>query len=188
MEDETKNETAQQQEPAPEPQAKTYSEEDYNALQAKLDAVTGQLNDANSKIQSYTEMDIDGIKQSAADWQKKYEAAQNQMQQMEYSAKLDKFVAQQGCRNPIYADYLKFQFIPSAWRETWADVLPEKVYEFQSTPSVWRETQIRQRPLPPAKHFNPLPPYGGRPVEVFPFVRRNCISIHSLRMEGDSAV
>ena len=109
MEDETKNEPTQQQEQTPEPQAKTYSEEDYNALQAKLDAVTGQLYDANSKIQSYTEMDIDGIKQSAADWQKKYEAAQNQMQQMEYSAKLDKFVAQQGCRNPIYADYLKRQ-------------------------------------------------------------------------------
>ena len=106
MEDETKNEPTQQQGQTPEPQAKTYSEEDYNALQAKLDAVTGQLNDANSKIQSYTEMDIDGIKQSAADWQKKY------------SAKLDKFVAQQGCRNPIYADYLKFQFIPSIRRET----------------------------------------------------------------------
>ena len=78
-------------------------------MQAKLDAVTGQLNDANSKIQSYTEMDVDGIKRSAADWQKKYEAAQEQMQQLEYSAKLDKFVAQQGCRNPIYADYLKRQ-------------------------------------------------------------------------------
>ena len=62
MEDETKNEPTQQQEQTPEPQAKTYSEEDYKALQAKLDAVTGQLNDANSKIQSYTEMDIDGIK------------------------------------------------------------------------------------------------------------------------------
>jgi hypothetical protein len=110
MEDETENEPTQQEQ-TPEPQAKTYSEEDYKALQAKLDAVTGQLNDANSKIQSYTEMDI-------ADWQKKYEAAQNQMQQMEYSAKLDKFVAQQGCRNPIYADYLKFQFIPSIRRET----------------------------------------------------------------------
>lgn len=109
MEDETKNEPAQQQEQTQEPQAKTYSEADYNALQAKLDAVTGQLNDANSKIQSYVDMDIDGIKQSAADWQKKYEAAQDQMQQLEYSTKLDKFVAQQGCKNPIYADYLKRQ-------------------------------------------------------------------------------
>ena len=109
MEDETKNEPVQQQEQAPEPQAKTYSEADYNALQAKLDAVTGQLNDANDKIKSYADMDIDGIKQSAADWQKKYEAAQDQMQQLEYSTKLDKFVAQQGCKNSIYADYLKRQ-------------------------------------------------------------------------------
>ena len=109
MEDETKNEPEQQQEQAQEPQAKTYSEADYNALQAKLDAVTEQLNDANSKIQSYADMDIDGIKQSAADWQKKYEAAQDQMQQLEYSTKLDKFVAQQGCKNQIYADYLKRQ-------------------------------------------------------------------------------
>lgn len=62
MEDETKNEPTQQQEQTPEPQAKTYSEADYKALQAKLDTVTEQLNDANSKIQSYTEMDIDGIK------------------------------------------------------------------------------------------------------------------------------
>ena len=83
MEDETKNEPAQQQEQTQEQQAKTYSEADYNALQAKLDAVTGQLNDANDKIKSYADMDIDGIKQSAADWQKKYEAAQDQMQQLE---------------------------------------------------------------------------------------------------------
>ena len=92
-----------------EPQAKTYSEADYNALQEKLNATAAQLNEANNKIKSYSDMDIDGIKQSAADWQKKCEAAQDQMQKMEYSAKLDKFVAQQGCKNPIYADYLKRQ-------------------------------------------------------------------------------
>lgn len=109
MEDETKKEPTQQQEQTPEPQEKTYSEEDYNALQAKLDTVTGQLNEANNKIKSYSDMDIDGIKQSAADWQKKCEAAQDQMQKMEYDAKLDKFVAKQGCKNPIYADYLKRQ-------------------------------------------------------------------------------
>ena len=35
MEDETENEPTQQEQ-TPEPQAKTYSEEDYKALQAKL--------------------------------------------------------------------------------------------------------------------------------------------------------
>ena len=35
------------------------------------------------------------------------------------------------------------------------------------------------------KHFNPLPPYGGRPAAIMQHVDRCLISIHSLRMEGD---
>ena len=79
--------------------------------------------------------------------------------------------------------------------------------EFQSTPSAWRETQPlpahrRQgghfNPLPPhggrrcsrrsqtvLRHFNPLPPHGGRPDRRYCHGKRLCISIHSLRMEGD---
>ena len=34
-------------------------------------------------------------------------------------------------------------------------------------------------------HFNPLPPYGGRPVYTYPAAQELYISIHSLRMEGD---
>ena len=37
------------------------------------------------------------------------------------------------------------------------------VIAFQSTPSVWRETDRHSARLSPAKDFNPLPPYGGRP-------------------------
>ena len=33
---------------------------------------------------------------------------------------------------------------------------------FQSTPSVWRETAPLRSIFPFSKHFNPLPPYGGR--------------------------
>ena len=78
---------------------------------------------------------------------------------------------------------------------------------FQSTPSAWRET--RGSPGIPVPHwnFNPLPPHGGRlnsirgqlistifqstpsawretllAVRIF---QHQCISIHSLRMEGD---
>lgn len=88
---------------------KTYSEAEYNALQEQLKAVNDQLNDANKSIQSYKDMDIDSIKQSAADWEKKYKAAEQQRVAQEYSTKLDKFVAQQGCKNAVYADYLKRQ-------------------------------------------------------------------------------
>ena len=34
-------------------------------------------------------------------------------------------------------------------------------------------------------HFNPLPPHGGRPEQDLRFLSSSCISIHSLRMEGD---
>ena len=80
-------------------------------------------------------------------------------------------------------------------------------FSFQSTPSAWRETSTsfsarsissHFNPLPPhggrlnlhlsfppIRYFNPLPPHGGRPLRSK--VERNdgCISIHSLRMEGD---
>ena len=102
-------------------------------------------------------------------------------------------------------------------------------FVFQSTPSVWRETALpkhreRRRPISihslrvegdqmfsfgsqPIKHFNPLPPCGGRPrydiiilvtvsFQSTPSVWRETdryrlcrawqmISIHSLRVEGD---
>ena len=56
-----------------------------------------------------------------------------------------------------------FQSTPSAWRETIMRCFPSSTGRFQSTPSAWRETPI-------ACQFNNL----------------QNISIHSLRMEGDS--
>ena len=79
---------------------------------------------------------------------------------------------------------------------------------FQSTPSAWRETLIYLGMIWRKKNFNPLPPHGGRLAT--PSAIRYCskfqstpsawretyssggiwgclhISIHSLRMEGDS--
>ena len=58
--------------------------------------------------------------------------------------------------------------------------------EFQSTPSAWRETQS-DRPYDGCRvYFNPLPPHGGRRGCPHRAVRSVAISIHSLRMEGDS--
>ena len=57
---------------------------------------------------------------------------------------------------------------------------------FQSTPSAWRETsQVLGVDLS-GDYFNPLPPHGGRPAKVPCFVLLHVISIHSLRMEGDT--
>ena len=82
------------------------------------------------------------------------------------------------------------------------------VFAFQSTPSAWRETVITSFSIFIIAHFNPLPPHGGRRRSLSKLYSKNefqstpsawretrscasrvsvqCISIHSLRMEGDS--
>ena len=57
---------------------------------------------------------------------------------------------------------------------------------FQSTPSAWRETDTTLDRLSCNDHFNPLPPHGGRQRVLHNYSFTESISIHSLRMEGDS--
>ena len=42
------------------------------ALETERDGLKTQLSDANTAIQSYKDMDIDGIKQKASEWETKY--------------------------------------------------------------------------------------------------------------------
>ena len=80
-----------------------------------------------------------------------------------------------------------FQSTPSVWRET-SNILDtsKKPVTFQSTPSVWRETGGVNGPHHLATDFNPLPPCGGRRHRINIICVRHAISIHSLRVEGDS--
>ena len=64
--------------------------------------------------------------------------------------------------------------------------IPYTTYTFQSTPSVWRETGCSRTCGTAAAYFNPLPPYGGRLIPFCSAAYAADISIHSLRMEGDS--
>lgn len=53
-------------------EGKYISLEKYNERGTELSGVRQQLTEANAAIQSYKDMDIDGIKKSAADWETKY--------------------------------------------------------------------------------------------------------------------
>ena len=102
-----------------------------------------------------------------------------------------------------------FQSTPSAWRETMIDTDGTvRFVGFQSTPSAWRETCHFFHSFLIFLYFNPLPPHGGRPYQASCPPQKNSfqstpsawrettvssthssgrqISIHSLRMEGDS--
>lgn len=58
-------------------------------LTTERDGLKTQLSDANAAIQSYKDMDIEGIKQSAADWETKYntdtQALKDQLEGVKYS-------------------------------------------------------------------------------------------------------
>ena len=68
------------------------SKDKLDAKIAELANVRAQLEDAGKQIQSYKDMDIDGIKAAAKDWETKYKAdtekLQAQLRDQEYDAKI----------------------------------------------------------------------------------------------------
>ncbi len=82
--------------------------------------------------------------------------------------------------------YSRFQSTPSAWRATALYSLIVTAQRFQSTPSAWRATAHYKSRHLGGVDFNPRPPRGGRHHTVFVNDNRNLISIHALRVEGDT--
>lgn len=73
------------------------SKADFNLKNEELKSVRGQLNDAKTTIQSYKEMDIDGIKQSAANWETRYntdtQALKDQLEDIKYGHAVEQAVS-----------------------------------------------------------------------------------------------
>lgn len=71
------------------------AKEKLDAKITELKGVQQQLTDANATIQSYKDMDVDGIKKSVTDWEQKYEkdtaALKKQMEEQEYTHQKDMF-------------------------------------------------------------------------------------------------
>ncbi|MDE6779888.1 MAG: hypothetical protein K2J40_00300, partial [Ruminococcus sp.] len=71
-------------EQSPEQAVKTYTEQEYNALKSQLDT-------ANQTIQSYKDMDIDGIKASVEDYKQKWEQSENDRKAFEHKTRVGGF-------------------------------------------------------------------------------------------------
>ena len=69
--------------------AKAEMQNTITTLTAERDGLATQLSDANTAIQSYKDMDIDGIKKAATDWETKYnadtKALKDQLEGVKYS-------------------------------------------------------------------------------------------------------
>jgi hypothetical protein len=101
MEEETKQEQG-----GTEPTAKTYTEAEYNALQEQLTAMQSQLSTANETIQSYKDMDIDGIQASVAEYKQKWEQSEADRKAFEYQTRLGQYVKILGLRDDIYEQHV----------------------------------------------------------------------------------
>lgn len=91
----------------------------FDAKVTELEGVQTQLTDANAQIQSYKDMDIDGIKKSVTDWETKYNAdtaalqQKIQEQETEFAAKtyLGGFkYANDLVKEAIYAKFMEKKF------------------------------------------------------------------------------
>lgn len=91
----------------------------FDAKLTELDGVKEQLNAANETIQSYKDMDIEGIKQSITDWEQKYnndtDALRRQLAEQEKNHSLDMFLggyqfSSKAAKDGIRADFISKNF------------------------------------------------------------------------------
>lgn len=91
------------------------SKEKYGELDTAKKGFEKQLKEANATINSYKEMDIDGIKKSAEDWEKKYnEDTQKLNQQIENDRKAfaaERYIAGQKIKSPLSRKAILQEFL-----------------------------------------------------------------------------
>ena len=91
------------------------SKEKYGELDTAKKGIEKQLKEANDTIESYKDMDIEGIKKSAADWKKKYdEDTQKKNQQIEADRKAfaaERYIAGQKIKSPLSRKAILQEFL-----------------------------------------------------------------------------
>lgn len=79
--------------------------ENYIRLQIESSGYKKQIEDANKEIKSYKDMDIEGIKKSAADWEEKYNtdtaALNQQLETQKKSFAAERFLDGQKIKSPL---------------------------------------------------------------------------------------
>ena len=91
------------------------AKEKFDAKETELKGVKQQLSDANTTINSYKEMDIDGIKKSAKDWEDKYnhdtQELNDKLAKQEREHQTDRYLDTVGLKpGAMYRDYVRRAF------------------------------------------------------------------------------
>lgn len=91
------------------------SKEKFDTKVTELKGVQQQLADANKEIQSYKDMDIEGVKKSSKDWEEKYnkdtQALKDQIAAQERSHQTDRYLDTVGIKpGAMYREFVKKAF------------------------------------------------------------------------------
>ena len=89
--------------------------ENYTRLQTESSGYKKQLDDANGVIKSYKDMDIDGIEQSAKDWETKYtegtKKLQDQLASQEKTFAAERYLDGQKIKSPLSRKTILNEFL-----------------------------------------------------------------------------
>lgn len=102
-------------------------------IQAEKDAaaaVQTQLDTANTTIQSYKDMDIDGIKASVEDYKRKWEKSEADRKAFEHRTKLSQYVKGLGLKDDVYEKHV-------------IDLLTEKEVKFEGDKLIGGEDVLK---------------------------------------------
>lgn len=89
--------------------------ENYTRLQTESAGYKQQLADANKEIKSYKDMDIEGIRKAAADWEEKYNTDTQKLQEkidsQERSFAAERFLDGQKIKSPLSKKQILHEFL-----------------------------------------------------------------------------
>ena len=187
---------------------KTEMQNTIATLTTERDGLKTQLSDANAAIQSYKDMNIEGIKQSAADWETKYntdtQALKDQLERTKYGYAVENAVGNlkftsESAKKAFLADLTAKKLPIQESKLLRLEDFAKIDWILISPPHAGRDLQIHFSPSLPcnfnppspcgegrdfnakrdaAIHFNPPSPCGEG-LEPFPDDRDfPCISIH----------
>ena len=117
---------------------------DIKAEQDAAAAVQTQLDEASKTIQSYKDMDIDGIKASVEDYKQKLEQSEADRAAFEYRTKLSQYVKGLQLKNDVYEKYV-------------TDLLTSKELKFDGDKLIGADDVVQQFRTAHADAFAPNP-------------------------------
>lgn len=155
------------------------SKEKYLSEKTRADGLEGQLNDANTEIESYKGMDIEGIKKSADEWKAKYETdtsdLQKKMEQQTYGYEAERYLG-------------KFKFRSELARKAAIAEFKEKNFPLQNGAFLGADDFMKQMKESDPEAFEPEAPSSEQPPKYTAFVRGTAGGYKPVQMTDEKAI